>query len=349
MPERMLKEEDKEKAESWNIASSAQAIATAADVGEMFRYRIATPVTLHRSQSAMLPIVNDSVEGDKLIIYNESQHPKHPLHGLRLKNTTNLHLMQGPITVFEDGAYAGDAQIEDLPPKSERLVAYAMDLDTEVAPGERKESNHLVSLALAKGNAIVTHRSIRSRSYVVKNSGDETKQALIEYPLEENWKLVAPKDAMEKTRNLYRFAFKAEPGKPATLEVKEELTARQEVALTNWDDATIAFYQHVDVVSDAVKKALGEIVKRKAALAQLAAKRGEWERQIQVIETEQSRIRGNLAQVTKGTELARRYEAKFTKQEDEIEALRDQVTAAVAEESKLRSALEEYLLGLDLK
>jgi len=257
--------------------------------------------------------------------------------------------MQGPITVFEDGAYAGDAQIEDLPSKSERIVSYAMDLDTEVAPGERKESNHLVSLALAKGNAIITHRSARSRSYTVKNSGDKTKQALIEYPLEETWKLVAPKEPAEKTRNLYRFALKAEPGKPATLEVKEEFTARQQVALSNWDDGTIAFYQQAAEVSDAVKQALGEIIQRKAVLSKLAARRQEAERQIKAIDEEQSRIRSNLAQVTKGTELARRYEAKFTKQEDDIEALREQVTATVAEESKLRAALEEYLLELDLK
>ena len=47
--------------------------------------------------------------------------------------------MQGPITVFDDGAYAGDAQIQDLPPGSERLISYAMDLDTEVAPTVKQQ------------------------------------------------------------------------------------------------------------------------------------------------------------------------------------------------------------------
>jgi hypothetical protein len=349
LPDRMLKEPGEATGEEWNLASSAQSLATAADVGEMFRYDIATPVTLGRSKSAMLPIVNDSVEGEKLVIYNESQHPKHPLHGLRLTNTTNLHLMQGPITVFDDGAYAGDAQIQDLPPKSERIVSYAMDLDTEVAPGERKESNHLVTLQLAKGNAIVTHKNSRSRTYTVKNSGQKAKKALIEYPIEENWKLVAPKAPAEQTRSLYRFALQAEPGKPATLEVKEEYTARQEVSLTNWDDGTIAFYQNAKEVSDAVKKALADVVSRKAEMMQLVARRQEWERQIQVIETEQARIRGNLSQVTKGSDLARRYEAKLTKQEDDIEQFHEQVSASVAQEAKLRQALDQYLLGLDLK
>ena len=40
--------------------------------------------------------------------------------------------MQGPITVFDGGTYAGDAQITDLAPGREQLVTYAMDLDTEV-------------------------------------------------------------------------------------------------------------------------------------------------------------------------------------------------------------------------
>jgi len=39
---------------------------------------------------------------------------RYPLNGLRLENTTELNLMQGPITVFEEGTYAGDAQLPDV-------------------------------------------------------------------------------------------------------------------------------------------------------------------------------------------------------------------------------------------
>ena len=98
----------------------------------------------------MLPIVNESVTGEKVSIYSEAQHAKHPLNGLKLKNTTDLHLMQGPITVFDDGAYAGDAQIQDLPPKSERIISYAMDLDTEVAPESKGSPEELTKVSLRR-------------------------------------------------------------------------------------------------------------------------------------------------------------------------------------------------------
>ena len=111
-----------------------QSAAQAADLGSLFQYKIENPVSLPRQQSAMLPIVTEDVKGEKVSIYNQNVHAKHPLAGLQFTNSTKLHLMQGPITVFDGGAYAGDAKIEDLPPGTQRLISYAMDLDTEVAP-----------------------------------------------------------------------------------------------------------------------------------------------------------------------------------------------------------------------
>ena len=116
-----------------DLKQGVAAAATAGDVGELFRYVIKQPVTLGRNESAMLPIVNDAVKGEKVAIYNPAVHAKHPLAGLRLTNTTPLHLLQGPITLFDGGEYAGDARIEDIPPGSTRLISYALDLETEVA------------------------------------------------------------------------------------------------------------------------------------------------------------------------------------------------------------------------
>lgn len=328
--------------------SSIQSVAQAADVGEMFRYQIATPVKLARGKSAMLPIVNESVAAEKVAIYNEGTHAKHPLAGLKLKNSTDLHLMQGPITVFAEGAYAGDAQIQDLPPGTERLLSYAMDLDTEVAPLAKDSPDRLVSVKIAKGLLLTSHKFERNRTYTVKNSGNEAKTVLVEYPLDPAWTLVAPKEPAEKTRNMYRFAVQAEPGKPATLEVKEERTTSQQVAITNLDDGTIQFYISTPTVSDAVKKALREVVQRKTVIQQAVAKRQELERQIGVIDQEQKRIRENMAQLPKDSDLFRRYVTKFTEQEDKIDELRKQVTASVEEEQKLRKSLDDFLLGLEI-
>jgi hypothetical protein len=108
-------------------------------------------------------------------------------------------------------------------------------------------------------------------------------------------------------------------------------------------------YINAPAVSDEVKKALGEVIKRKQAIAAVVAKRQELERQIGVIDAEQKRIRDNMAQLPKESDLFRRYVTKFTQQEDQVEALRGQVTTTLEEEQKLRKGLDEYLVSLELK
>ena len=108
--------------------------ATAAALGDTFQYVIDHPVTLPRQKSALLPIVGKDIEGTRLSIYNEAVQAKHPLLGLRFKNTSGAHLNQGPITVFEGSVYAGDTRVLDVQPNEERLLSYAIDLGTEVDP-----------------------------------------------------------------------------------------------------------------------------------------------------------------------------------------------------------------------
>ncbi|HEY5626472.1 MAG TPA: hypothetical protein VIR79_00860, partial [Nitrospira sp.] len=87
-------------APAMDVASLEESVThqtTAQDTGELFEYRIDEPVALAKHQSAMLPIISHTLEGKKVAIYNQQVNSKHPLNGYRLKNSTPLHLMQGPI------------------------------------------------------------------------------------------------------------------------------------------------------------------------------------------------------------------------------------------------------------
>ena len=67
-----------------------------------------------------------------------------------------------------------------------------------------------------------------------------------------------------------------------------------------------------------------------------------------VIFAEQTRIRDNMAQLPKDSDLFRRYVKKFNEEEDQIENLRAQVKASIDEETKLRKSFDDFLLGLEL-
>jgi hypothetical protein len=320
--------------------------AAAADVGELFQYQIDAPVSLVRQKSAMLPIVTEKVKGEKVSIYNAAVHVKHPLNGLRFTNSTKLHLMQGPITVFDDGSYAGDAQIEDLPPGSERLISYAMDLDTEVASIGKQSPTQLVNLKIVRGIIQVTNRLEREQTYTVKNGGKKTKQVLVEYPLESSWKLMAPEKPAEKTRDRYRFVVAADPGKPAELKVREEQTISEQVALTNLDPGRMVIYLRSKTISDAVRKSLEEVRTRQARIAELRQQMTRLDQQVKAIDQEQARIRQNMAQLDRTSALFQRYVGKFAEQEDQVEKLRTEIAKIQGDIDAEGRGLEQYLAEL---
>lgn len=332
--------------------AAMQTAAAGSDLGELFRYEIEKPVTLERQRSAMLPIVAAEVEAERVAIYDERVLARHPLSGLRLKNTTGLHLMQGPLTVYDQaggGGYSGDARIEDMAPGTERLVSYAVDLDVEVAARGEGRAEEIVNVRLVKGTLFAARKLARAKVFEVKNSGKNAVKVLLEHPLEGGWTLVAPETPEEKTRDRYRFAVVAEPGKPVTLEVAEEMPIEETQVLTNLDDDAILFYSRAKATSPAVREALAEVVRRKREIEQLVRDKGVREQEIATIDQEQTRIRGNMGALDRTSDLFNQYVRKFADQEKRIETLRGEMAGLVATEQEARKGLDDYLLALDVK
>jgi hypothetical protein len=335
---------------AFGVAGAAQSLAEGNDLGELFRYEIAKPVTLERQRSALLPIVGGEVEAERVAIYDDRVLAKHPLTGLRLKNTTNLHLMQGPITVYDEQAgYSGDARIDDMAPGTERLVSYAVDLDVEVAPRVEGRPEEIVTVRLAKGTLVATRKLARTKSFEVKNSGKDEVKLLVDHPLEGGWKLVTPAEPVEKTRDRYRFAVSAEPGTTTTLEVSEELPVEETHAITNLDDDRILFYARAKSTSPAVREALTEAVRRKREIEQIVRDQQVRREEIATIDQEQGRIRGNMGAIDRGSDLFNQYVRKFTEQEKRVETLRGEMAGLVTKEEQARKGLDDYLLSLDVK
>ena len=153
-----------------NAASSVQAIASALKLGELFQYAVGN-VTLARQKSAMLPIITDSIELERLSIYNASVLPTNPLNGVRLKNTTGKHLLQGPVTVLDKGGYAGDARIDNVPPGQERLLSYGIDLDVLVDNTKNTQTSAVQTAKISQGTLLHQaqtgrHAGVRRRQQV---------------------------------------------------------------------------------------------------------------------------------------------------------------------------------------
>jgi len=328
------------------LEETARSVATAGDVGELFQYEIDHPVTLPRQQSALLPIVNAAIEGEKVSIYNKQVHEKHPLNGLRLRNSTAIHLMQGPITVFDGNTYAGDAQIDDLPPGGRRLISYAIDLRTEVEPVSRGGAQRILTVKIVRGTIVTTRLYRNSMTYSVKNRAQKARKVLVEHPFRSDWKLVSPKEPTERTRDVYRFELVVGAGDTKTLEVVEERHVDQSVSIRNLNDRSIGFYLRAREVPEDVRAALRQVVALKSGLAKTASDLKRKETRVREIDQEQRRIRENMARLAQNSPLYARYVEKLTKQEDELETLRKEIVALRDRRGQQQKTLDDYIANL---
>ncbi len=323
--------------------------AQATELGELFEYAIAEPVTLSRQKSAMLPIVNAPVAGDKVSIYNANVHAKHPLSGLRLNNVTDLYLMQGPVTVFDGGAYAGDARLADLAPGQARLISYAMDLKTEVEAAAPKRKHELVTARLQKGVLIVTRRVRTEQRYTIRNRDQGPKTVLIEHPYRADWQLKQPSEPAERTRDWYRFAVEVAPNATEALLVREERPRDQTVRLSDTGANVIFAYIRAPQISDAIKQALQKVLALRKQLDVTVEQRQQREQHIRDITDEQKRIRQNMERLARNSELYTRYVTKLDQQESKIESLQQEIAQLSTQEEGQRRALQDFLLTLDLE
>ena len=324
------------------------AAAQAEEAGNFFRYAIRNPVSVPRGESAMLPIVDRNIKGRRISIYNRAVEAKHPLHGLSLENTTELDLMGGPLTVFEQGGYAGDARIDTLPAGAKRLISFAVDLDTEVAVSSRSIPETLLEVRIVKGTLISTLSQRSESTYTIKNSDRRSRSVLIEHPLSPDWELVEPGEAEETTRRAYRFAVEVAAGQSEQLLVAQERQIDRTVALSNLDEERIIYFISARNVDRRIKQALEQLAERKATLARTVNLRQEQERKVDTIHREQSRIRENMARLEKSSDLYKRYVSLLNEQEDLLEQALTRIEDLRAEERRQREDLDRYILSLDL-
>jgi hypothetical protein len=214
-----------------NFKEGIDSVASGDEVGDYFQYLIDQRISLSRQKSAMLPIIDQSIEGAKVSIFNETVQPKHPLLGLRLKNTSGQPLTQGPITVYDNSTYAGDTRILDLQPGEERLLSYALDQGTEVKTNVKSSPSPEMTFKIGTDSMSATYKERQAKTYTIKNRSTHDRVVIVEHPIRAGWKLVEPAKPAEQTRSVYRFEVKVPAGGVEKLTVTEDEPRVDQVAL----------------------------------------------------------------------------------------------------------------------
>jgi hypothetical protein len=320
--------------------SSLGETATTRDLGELFEYQIATPVTVRKSESAMLPFLQQKIGARKLLVYS-NQSSEHPTNAAELTNATGKTLDGGPITVFDAGTYGGEALMETLKTGDKRLISYAVDLGTRITTQFDSKADLVREIHFRRGILTARTAAVETKTYTIRNVDQKPKELIIEHPVRPGYRLLDRKPA-ETTANAYRFEVKLGPGAVEKFPVTEERVYENTVAVASITPDLLTTYIRNKALSDAGRKQLEQIATLKSQIAAADNESRRTDADITALIRDQDRLRQNinsLNQVSGQQQQVQAYAKQLADQESKLAAMRDRT----AELQRKRAALEAEL------
>ena len=316
----------------------------ATEIADLFEYSIATPVTVRKDESAMMPFLQQKVSARKLIIYSDPARPN-PFNAAELTNTTGKTLDGGPITVFDAGTYAGEALVETVKNLDKRFISYGVDLGTRVTTNIDSHNDTVRELHAHNGLLISKAAQVQKRTYSVHNIDPRAKTLIVEHPVRAGFNLIDTEKPIETARDVYRFEIKLPANGSLEFPVTEEHVYDTQISVSSLNPDGLLTYIRNKSISDAARRQLQQIADVKTKIADADAEKRSVTDQVNNLTRDEERNRQNitsLSSVSGQQQLVQEYARKLSDQETQIAKLRDREGAL----DQLHASLQTQLNGL---
>jgi hypothetical protein len=286
---------------------------------DFFEYSLSQPVTIHKNESAMVPILQQDLPAEHVTLWSRSN-PR-PLRAVWLENKSKLTLDSGSFSIFESGQFAGEGLLDPIHPGERRLLSYAADQAVRVKITDQKSRRTLHHLQIRKGLVIENYMDVVSMTYSANNTGDDERTVLVEHPRHNNgWSLQDNIKADETTPDLYRFRIAVKPHSTEKLEVSERGPEYTSVNINPGQNTNAYLLELVKRVPEAEAQ-LKPVLDAQEKLAELDRAVAESIQQEQTAAADEARCRENL-NALKGSEAARRFVDELNHAEDLLQSTR---------------------------
>ncbi len=328
------------------VTETAQARA----VAEQFEYKLRPPVTIRRNESALLPIIQSDVDGEKVSIYKANSNEAHPRLAFWLKNASGVTLDAGSVTVIDTNAFAGEGIIEAVQPGENRLLSYAVDLGTEISTTIGSERQRVERVLINNGMMRMFSKMVEKKTYKIRNNNESPRTIVLEHPVRSGWKLLGMTPA-ETSASYYRFKIESKPKSTTDFAVQEESPIESSFAVSSVTPEQIAIWIRERSIDPEIEKALQAIAAKKAEINDLTQKLASLDKEQNDIFKDQERIRGNLQRLGQTPEeatLRQRYIRQLDAQENRINSIRGEREKLEQSRSAAQRQVDELIQKLSL-
>ena len=330
-------------------SSSINPAGAATEIADLFEYTIANPVTVRKDESAMMPFLQQKVSARKLIIYSDSSKPN-PFSAAEITNNTGKTLDGGPITVFDAGAYAGEALVETFKNADKRFINYGVDLGTRIATNLDSRNDAVRELHAHNGLLTTRAAQVQKRTYSVHNVDAREKTLIIEHPVRSGYALIDTAKPAETARNVYRFEIKLPANGTLDFPVTEERVYDTQTSVSSLNPDGLLTYIRNKAISDNARRQLQQIADVKTKIADTDAEKTSVTSQINTLTRDEDRNRQNIASlsaVSGQQQIVQDYARKLADQETQIAKLHDREAALDQQRATLQTQLNGQIEKLD--
>jgi hypothetical protein len=323
--------------------------ANSAKFDDFFEYTLAQPVTIHKNESALVPVLQTNVQTERVTLYSAA-HPV-PLRALWLTNSGTLTLDRGSFSIFDNDEFAGEGLTDTIHAGEKRLLSYAVDQAVRVTTEGHLDSTHLHHITVHDGYLTERNEEIREVTYVVHNAASDARTVLIEHPVQNGWKLNSEIKPVETTASLYRFSVAAQPGETVRLHVGESHSQGVRYQLTNIQDDQLQIILNGSGNRAAIETALAPVLAARAKVHDLDTQIDAKQADIDRLAEDQKRLHDNLAGLKDSPEeraLARRYAGEMNADEDQLQSLKKEQADLELQKKTAQQVLDEAIRKLDL-
>lgn len=330
--------------------SGVETAATGSEVGELFEYRVEQPVTVRRDRSALIPILQTKMDGERVSVYNEAARKDRPMHGVRLKNTSELTLEGGSLTVIDGDAYAGEALIERLKSNEQRFISFGLDLGSLVTTKLKSERRPVFLVRAQKGVFETHYHQTQKKTYTVINQTDKQRIVYVEHPYREGWKLSDDtQKPASQTVNFYRFRVELKPRATVELPVTETQALMDSYQLANLTSRDVELFVTSNYIDAAMRAELEKLIDLKFRVGKEQSRIEALDKEADEIGDDQKRLRENIATLKNTNEarqLVARYISKAGEQETRLEQIAKEKRAAQDALAKLTAEFDAAVRAL---
>jgi hypothetical protein len=255
----------------------------------------------------------------------------------------------GAITVYDAGAYAGEALMETIKSGDKRLISYAVDLGTRITAAF-DSSNKLQSEFHYRRGIMTLRRALKeTKTFTIRNVDSDAKTVIIEHAARPGYELLDMK-AAEKTANAYRFEVSIAAGETAKFPVVEERVYSEQIGITNLTPDQLFSYVSNKQLDEAGREKLRQIADLKRQIADGDNQGKRLDQQINQMVQDQSRLRSNIStlrSVTGQQQRVMEYADKLAGQEGQLVTLRDSRTGMQRQTDDQRRELATLIESLN--